>query len=199
MFPTTSTAYTVPFTFGFQGSMAPLLMLMAPAWLRVTSFEPAGAPSGRMRVNCPPRYILPLPKPISRTISSVWAESPGGLTARAGPANATTSRTASSTTKGRPMALLPQLPPVAHLGRPGGRHACAECSHLGRKRNMAVRRACRHRPGRPRRPRRSTSRADAAPPHARWSSTARLAHAAVLMAPLGALSPGPSLGDPPPS
>jgi len=50
--PLASSARTVPLTFGFHGSRAPVVMSTAAAWLRVTAVPP---PLGIMAVKSPPR------------------------------------------------------------------------------------------------------------------------------------------------
>jgi len=57
--------YTVPFTFGFQGSSAPVAVLTAATWLRVTEVPP---PLGTMAVNCPPRYVVSPTTMVTRTV-----------------------------------------------------------------------------------------------------------------------------------
>src|SRR6185437_4857133 len=62
----------LPVTFGFHGSSAPVLILKAAAWLRVTSPVPAGSPAGRTDVNWPPMYTVDPDTTISFTLPFVW-------------------------------------------------------------------------------------------------------------------------------
>src|SRR6185312_13324115 len=61
--------YTVPFTFGFHGSSAPVVMLIAATWLRVTAVPP---PAGVSAVKLPPMYAVFPTTIMSRTVLLGW-------------------------------------------------------------------------------------------------------------------------------